>query len=169
MPILLILIFPVAELYVFIKMCQLYSFMDVMLMMFSSGVLGLLIMFMQGRSVVMAVQKSFARGEVPGSSVMHSGLVFLGGFFLFIPGFISDVIGICLILPGIRHLIVLYLRIIMARGLARGSFRVFSNFGRGFGGGFGATSGFQMGQNPSERDAQVVDVEVLETSSKRIE
>lgn len=165
MPVLLFLLFPVAEIYVFIKTCQMYSFADAFMMLFSAGVLGILIMYMQGRSVIMAVQKSFARGEVPGSSVMHSGLVFLGGFFLFVPGFLSDVIGICLILPGVRHLIVLYMRVMMAKGLARGSFKVFSTFGNGF----GAAGGFSARQNPVERDAQVVDVEALETSSQRIE
>ena len=165
MPLLLFLVFPVAEIFLFVRLCQIYSFMDVMLMVITSGFLGLLIMYLQSKSVVMAVQKSFARGEVPGPSVLHSALVFLGGFFLFLPGFISDVIGILLILPGFRHLFVLYLRVILAKNLASGSIKVFSNFA----GGFGAAGGFSGANGPLERDAQVVDVEVLETSSKRIE
>jgi UPF0716 protein FxsA len=164
MPALLILLFPVAEIYFLIKLVELYSFVDVLLMMLATGVLGVFIMILQGRSVVLDVQKSFARGEVPGNMILHRGLIFIGGFLLFLPGVMTDVFAICLILPGIRHLLALYARVMLVRGLARGSIRFFSGVGTQ-----GGARGFSSSSARTERDAQVIDVEALETSSRTIE
>jgi UPF0716 protein FxsA len=160
MPVLLIFLFPVAEIYLLIRLGDLYGFVNVLLMMLTTGALGLGVMVLQGKSVVRDAQKSFARGQVPGNIILHRGLIFMGGFLLFLPGVMTDILGICLILPGIRHLLAVYVRVMLARGMARGSIRFFSA---------GGAAGFSSGSLRPERDAQVIDVEALETSSRTIE
>lgn len=169
MPIILLLLYPVLEIYLLVKGIEIYSFGDILLFMISTGFLGILIMTLQGRAVFSALQHSFGQNQVPGNLVLHRALVFLGGLLIMLPGVLTDLIGVALVLPGLRHLLVLYLRVKITKGLSNGSVRIFSSgfgaFARGpqtgaTGGGFSA---------PKERDAQVIEVDVLESSSSRIE
>jgi UPF0716 protein FxsA len=160
----LFLLFPFVELYVFYKFIQVYSFVDALFLIFLSGLLGVLIMKMQGRATLQLFQRDIVQGQLPANQILHRALVVVGGLLLFVPGIVSDFLGLLCILPGSRHLLVLYLKAMFAKGLLRG--KVFVNgFGRpppGFG-------GFQrpMRQSSSERDAEVVDIEPIEITHQR--
>lgn len=155
---LLILLFPFAEIYAFFKFIDLYSFLDAVIAVILSGLIGSVIMRLQGQSTVALFQSEVAQGRIPGNKILHRGTVFLGGLFLFIPGFISDVIGVLFILPGTRHLVVWYLKSLLAKGILRG--RVFMG---GFGRGGTRSHPRPDWQEPRvERDAQVIDIEPME-------
>lgn len=166
---LLILIFPFVELFLFYKFIQAYSFLDALFLVFLSGVLGVFIMKLQGKATLQSFQKDLVQGRLPATQILHRGLVVVGGLLLLIPGIASDVMGILCILPGSRHLLVLYLKAMFARGLLRG--RVYMNgFGRGPFGPGGPTDGFTAHrpfERQPERDAQVVDIEPLEITHQR--
>lgn len=49
-----------------------------------------------------ALRRAVDTGKMPGRELADASLVLLGGLFLLIPGFLSDVIGIILILPFTR-------------------------------------------------------------------
>ncbi len=51
-----------------------------------------------------ALRQAVDTGRMPGRELADASLVLLGGVFLVIPGFISDVVGIFLILPFTRTL-----------------------------------------------------------------
>lgn len=122
-----------------------------------------------GKALLMEAQRNFSEGQVPDSKILHRVLMFLGGFLIFLPGVISDLLGVLLILPGFRHLLVIYFRIYLAKSINRGSFRFFKMGAGGFAfrGGFGGSQGASDSQ--LERDAKVIDVEVLESSKNKLE
>lgn len=166
---LLILLYPFAELYAFFKFIDVYSFLDALLAVVFSGAVGSLIMRLQGKATILLFQTEVAQGRLPANRIFHRAVVFLGGLFLFIPGFLSDVMGVLFILPGTRHLVVWYLKSLLKKGVMKG--RVFM-------GGFGMPGDFDFRrQRPGgpfprpgqdwneprvERDAQVIDVEPIE-------
>jgi UPF0716 protein FxsA len=159
---LLILCYPFVEIYLLIRFAQIFSFWDVLFFIVSTGGLGILIMSMFGKALLMEAQKSFSGGRVPDGKVLHRVLIFLGGVLIFLPGVLSDLVGLLMILPGTRHLMVWYLRWYLARAMTRGTFRFFQAGSRGFS--FGA--GFNMRQDfeaPQERDAEVIEIEALES------
>lgn len=120
---------------------------------------------MAGQATVALLQRDVALGKLPANQVLHRSFIILGGFLLFIPGFISDIVGVCCILPGSRHILVWYVKRMISRGLFKG--RVFTTgFGFGHPGGFGNPGGFRTYESrphtPHERDAEVVDIEPIE-------
>lgn len=161
MPILLLL-YPFLEIYLLIRFAQIFSFWDVLFFVISTAGLGFLIMSMFGKALLMEAQRSFSGGRIPDRKVLHRVLIFFGGVLIFLPGVLSDIMGLLFILPGTRHLIVLYLRWYLSRAMARGTFQFFKADGGGFsfGAGFGMNSGFER---PQERDAQVIEIEALES------
>lgn len=167
----LILLFPVAEVFLFYKFSQAYSFVDAVFLVGLAALIGLIIFRLLGKSTLVMMQKEMAQGKIPANQILHRAFVIMGAILLMIPGFITDIFGIFAILPGSRHLMVAYMKNKLKNGALRG--RVFTT-GFGFPGGFPG-AGFPPGgagpfQKPVERDAQVVDIEPIEiTHTKKNE
>jgi len=169
---LIIFLYPIAEIMAFYYLIQATSFWDAILFVMTSGLLGAAIMWTQGRGVLIQMQVQMAQGKAPSNLILHRGLVMLGGLLIFLPGLISDAIGVLLVLPGTRHLIVWYFKLALAKGILKKGFggrvHVFTgNFGRGFGGKFDSAGSSDFQANPGsqqniEREAEVVDVTPIE-------
>ncbi len=170
---LLLLIFPFAEAFMFYKFIQAYSFLDAVFLVMLSGVLGVVIMKMQGKATLLHFQRDLMSGKLPDKQILHRALVVVGGLLLFVPGIISDILGILCILPGSRHLFAWYLKKMFQKGLLKGSV-YFGGFGAGrpSGPSMGNMGGMRGGftyreQAPLERDAQVVDIEPIEITHQK--
>ncbi len=183
MPLILLLIFPLAEIYAFTVFVQKTSFLEGLATLIISGFLGVFVMKLQGKAVIADFQSSISKGQLPSSNVLHRTLFIIGGFLLAVPGLISDFMGLLLILPGTRHLIVWYIQFMFARGLWKLSSKIKFNFG-GFNtngaqfGAFGAEAfrkaqEYQRQRNThhqqkdfssesSEKEARVIDITPLE-------
>ncbi|MGE5084914.1 MAG: FxsA family protein [Bacillota bacterium] len=139
--------FVLAELLIFFWGVSRWGFFNTLGLYLAPCLLGFLIVSTVGRMAIMNLQSTVTRGQLPGNKILHSGAIFLSGLFFLIPSFFARIIGLVLLLPGLRHLAVWRFKIFMAKKMAQGSARVF-NFGGGgpFGfGGFGAGSGGQSG------------------------
>lgn len=149
---LLILFFPIIEIYVLIQIGARIGFINTVFALIAAGILGAGFAKAQGRYLFGNLQKTLARGEIPTKQLLHALLVFIGGILFLIPGFVSDFVGLILVLPGTRHLVALYMRARFAKKLSNGQFKVFQG---GFQAGFGGFDPFgQMRNRPSagERD-----------------
>ncbi|MGB8817854.1 MAG: FxsA family protein [Rhizobiaceae bacterium] len=70
-----------------------------------TGILGLVLLRVQGFSVLTRIRSEMERGQIPDKSLADAAMITIAGIFLMIPGFVSDVIGILLFLPPVRALI----------------------------------------------------------------
>ena len=68
-----------------------------------SGVAGVMILRQQGVQLGQALRQNMGAGRLP---VAHSGLVALGAVLLILPGFLTDMIGLVLLVPPIRAVII---------------------------------------------------------------
>ncbi len=68
-----------------------------------SGVAGVMILRQQGVQLGQALRQNMGAGRLP---VAHSGLVALGAVLLILPGFLTDMIGLALMVPPIRAVII---------------------------------------------------------------
>ncbi|MBB1576679.1 MAG: FxsA family protein [Propionibacterium sp.] len=59
----------------------------------------------EGRRTWSALIESLSRGALPPGRTADAVLVMIGGFLLIMPGFVSDVIGLMLLIPPSRRLI----------------------------------------------------------------
>lgn len=69
---------------------------------FVTAGIGLSLLKNQGRVVIAQVRTDLAQGRAPVETITDSIALAVGGIFMLIPGYITDVIGISLFVPGFR-------------------------------------------------------------------
>ena len=108
MPFLLIVLFivvPIAELAVLIQIGQLIGIWWTIALLVVDAILGSLLARSQGRSVWRRFNEAIQAGRPPAREVMDGALVLFGGALLLTPGFLSDILGVFLLLPPTRALV----------------------------------------------------------------
>ena len=127
MPIpLLIAIFiliPIAELYVIYMIGDAIGVLPTLFLLALDSVLGSLLLRSQGRAVWRRFNETMAAGQVPHKELQHGIAVIFGGALLITPGFLTDILGVALLLPPTRAMI---LRLVVRRLARRVEARVVS-------------------------------------------
>jgi UPF0716 protein FxsA len=96
---------PLVELYVILKVGDAIGVLWTILLLAADSVLGSLLLRAQGRSVWRRFNNALAEGKMPHREVIDGVLVIFGGAFLITPGFVTDFIGLLLLLPPTRAII----------------------------------------------------------------
>ncbi len=155
---LLFVLFPIVEIYLLIKVGAKIGLANTFFYLLAMMVLGIGLIRTQGLFLMRNMQKQLTQGQLPADSVVHSLLIFASGAFFAFPGFLSDVVGLALLLPGTRHLAAKVLKRKFQNMLRQGAVR-FTSAGSGFAAGFG--------QWPPQGPAQPMrDVSPLEIDSQ---
>jgi UPF0716 protein FxsA len=94
---------PFAELYVIIQVVgpALGAPLTILLLA-ADSVIGALLLRSQGRAVWRRFNEALAAGRMPHREVQDGVLVIFGGAFLITPGFITDILGLLLLIPFTR-------------------------------------------------------------------
>lgn len=101
--ILLALAFPLLELAVLIKVGQTIGLWWTILVLIGTGLVGGLIIHGQGLSAARRAAQSMSEGRPPIEPVVDSFMLMLAGTLLLIPGLITDVMALALLVPPIRR------------------------------------------------------------------
>jgi UPF0716 protein FxsA len=101
----LFIVVPIAELYVLIQIGQSIGVLPTIALLIADSVLGAALMRAQGRAAWLRFNAALAEGRVPGREVMDGALVIFGGALLLTPGFLSDILGLILLLPPTRAIV----------------------------------------------------------------
>jgi UPF0716 protein FxsA len=139
MPLLLVLLFivvPVLELYVIIQVGQLIGVMPTLILLLADALLGSWLLKHEGRGAWRRFNEALAARRFPGKEVADGVLIVIGGTLLLTPGFLTDIVGLLLLLPPTRAIA----RRVLKR-LTIGRFAVVGVGGGGMPGGFGPPSG----------------------------
>jgi UPF0716 protein FxsA len=121
---LLLIALPLVELYILIKIgSYLGAFQTVALVIFS-GVLGLLFARIEGLRTLHQIRYSFAQGILPAEEMLDSILIFLGGVLFVIPGVLTDLLALVLLIPFTRTIFKRWLRRRFDRAVASGNARL---------------------------------------------
>ena len=96
---------PLAELYVILKVGDAIGAIWTILLLAADSVLGSLLLRAQGRVVWRRFNTALAEGKMPHREVLDGVLVIFGGAFLITPGFLTDIVGLSLLIPPSRALI----------------------------------------------------------------
>lgn len=107
MPLLLLtlLALPLIEIAVLIMVGSSIGVFPTIGLVILTGILGAILLRMQGFSVLARIRADMDRGQVPDKNLADAAMIALAGLFLILPGFVSDVIGLALFLPPVRNLI----------------------------------------------------------------
>jgi UPF0716 protein FxsA len=93
---------PIAEIYVIIKVGEAIGVLPTIALLLLDGFLGVALWRSQGRLAWRRFNQALAEGRVPAREIFDGAMVILGGAFLLTPGFITDVIGLLLLIPPTR-------------------------------------------------------------------
>ena len=99
---LFLMIFPFIEIYTLIAIGGSIGAFNSMLWIFFSGIMGLYLLRNQGLKTLLDIQSKKSVFEPTADNFLKTIFTPIGGFFLLIPGFITDVIGIMVLLPITR-------------------------------------------------------------------
>ena len=101
----LFIVVPIAELYVIIQVGQAIGVMPTLALLILDSILGAALARSQGRAVWRAFNLALAEGRAPAREVLDGAMIIMGGALLLTPGFLTDVLGILLLLPPTRALL----------------------------------------------------------------
>ena len=105
MIVLLVVVFvllPIAELYVILQVGDAIGAPLTILLLVLDSLLGSALLRSQGRTVWRQFNDVLAEGRVPHRELFDGIAVIFGGAFLITPGFLTDVIGLLLLIPPTR-------------------------------------------------------------------
>jgi UPF0716 protein FxsA len=119
--VLLFIVLPVAEIYVIIKVGEAIGVLPTIALLILDGFLGAALLRHQGRAAWARFNEALAAGRVPAREVFDGAMIIVGGAFLLAPGFITDAIGLLLLLPPSRAI---FRRVAAALAVRRAAFTV---------------------------------------------
>ncbi|MCP3870992.1 MAG: FxsA family protein [Gammaproteobacteria bacterium] len=107
---LLLLLFvglPLFELYFLIQVGSEFGAIPTIALSVFTAVLGGLLVRVQGVSTLLRVRASLEKDQVPAIEMLEGVVLLITGFFLLLPGFLTDFLGFLCLVPAIRRALVL--------------------------------------------------------------
>ena len=101
----LLIIVPIVELYVFVKVAEAIGFLDALVILVAVSLVGLWLVKRAGLRVWARFNEQIVAGSTPSREVADGVCLLLAGLLVAIPGFVTDAIGLLLLLPPIRALV----------------------------------------------------------------
>jgi UPF0716 protein FxsA len=102
MLLLLFLLLPIVELFVFVQVAGSMGFGTALLVAIAATVVGVWLVKQQGLGVLRRANDKVARGESPTDEVVNGTLLLVAGVLLLAPGFVTGATGLLLLLPPVR-------------------------------------------------------------------
>ena len=93
---------PLVELYVILQVGDAIGAVPTIAILVADSLLGSFLLRSQGRAVWQRFNDALRAGRMPHREVIDGVLVIFGGAFLITPGFLTDVVGLMLLLPPTR-------------------------------------------------------------------
>jgi len=100
----LFVIVPLAELYLILKVGDLIGVAPTLGLLVLSSLVGSGMLRSQGRAVWRQFNEALGSGRMPHRELFDGVAVIFGGAFLITPGFITDIVGLLLLVPPTRRL-----------------------------------------------------------------
>jgi UPF0716 protein FxsA len=106
----LLIITPILDLYILIKASQAMGFWTTVALIILTAIAGYYLAKSEGKLVISKINRELSQGNMPGDDLLTGLCILIGGFFLLLPGIVTDIIGITMILPGTREIFKQYAR-----------------------------------------------------------
>ena len=108
MPFFLIVLFivvPIAELYVIVQVGEAIGIWPTLALLLADALLGSFLLKHQGRGAWRRFNEALAQRRFPGKEVVDGLLIVVGGTLLLAPGFLTDIVGLLLLIPPTRAIV----------------------------------------------------------------
>jgi UPF0716 protein FxsA len=98
----LLIVVPIAELWTIVQVADGIGIIPTLLLLFGISIAGAWLLKQQGMTTWNRLREATARGEIPTKEVTDGAMILFGGALLLTPGFLTDVVGLLLLLPPSR-------------------------------------------------------------------
>lgn len=126
----LFLIIPAVDIYLLVKIGGMIGAINTVLIILITASIGAYLTKSQGFRVLHQIQEATRQGYMPGNEILHGLFVLIGGFALLTPGFLTDAIGLSMLIPQIREIYVRIAKEIIRKKIQQGNFqmRMYTDF-----------------------------------------
>ena len=100
--VLLFLVVPFVELFVILRVGDALGVVNTIALLILVSLVGGWLVKREGVGVLVRAQRRVQAGEIPGRELLDGVLILFAGALLMTPGFVTDVVGILLLLPPVR-------------------------------------------------------------------
>ncbi|MCF6462428.1 FxsA family protein [Clostridium sp. Cult1] len=116
----LLILLPILDLYILIKASQTMGFGITVVLIILTGIAGYYLAKTEGKLVIRSINNSMSQGNIPGNEILIGLSILVGGFLLLLPGIVTDIIGITMVLPGSRNFYKEYFKTKIEKMINRG-------------------------------------------------
>jgi UPF0716 protein FxsA len=99
---LLLVVAPLVELAVFVQVANWFGLLEAFLLLILVSAAGVFVVRYQGLGAYRRVREQLRAGNLPAAELVNGLLIVVAGVLLILPGFISDIVAILLLLPPTR-------------------------------------------------------------------
>lgn len=129
--VLIFILVPIAELYVIIQVGAAIGVVPTLALLLLDALVGSMLLRHQGRAAWVRFNRAIAENRLPHKEVFDGVLVIFGGALLLTPGFLTDILGLFLLIPPTRAIVRAFAARSVRRRLALGVGATTWAFGRG--------------------------------------
>ncbi len=119
---------PAIEIYFLFKIGSVFGGLNTILFIIATGAIGAYMARIEGRLILNKISHELNKGQIPSNSIIGGLLIFAGGLLLLTPGFLTDFIGFSFVLPGTRHLLVVFFKGIFEKAIESGNVQFYGSF-----------------------------------------
>ena len=121
---LLFTLLPVVDLALLVAVGSRIGVVTTVAIVLATGAAGAWLARAQGLRALRRLQEAIAAGQFPGDEILDGVLILAGGLLLLTPGFLTDLMGLCALVPGTRHILKAALKSQVRRRVRSGAARV---------------------------------------------
>jgi UPF0716 protein FxsA len=120
----LLILVPLLELYILIKIGGYFGAFQTIALVVFTALLGIVLVRLEGLRTLQKIRQSLSQGIVPAEEMVDGVLIFVGGILLIIPGVLTDLFALVLLIPYSRTIFKRWLRRRFDRMIAAGNVRL---------------------------------------------
>jgi UPF0716 protein FxsA len=117
----ILIVLPIIEIWGLITVGKMIGVLDTIGLLLLSGLIGVYLAIREGRRVWALARVQLNARQMPTQSILDGICIVVGGLMLIVPGFISDILGILLIIPITRGIFRIWLVALIMNRFSRGS------------------------------------------------
>ena len=102
----LFLAIPLIEIALFVTVGGWLTLWPTLAIVLGTGFLGVFVMRQQGMRAMSDMQTAMRGIQSPLSPMAHNALIMMAGFLLILPGFLTDTLGLLLLIPPLRQFMI---------------------------------------------------------------
>lgn len=103
---LLFIVVPIVEIMVLIQASKVIGGWGTVGLILLTAMVGMALLRRQGLATLMRARQRMNEGAIPATEMIEGLFLAVGGALLLTPGFVTDAIGFCCLIPGIRKVLI---------------------------------------------------------------